>query len=239
MDITIAAGSTLTLHAGGRRLSLKVLAATSIRGDDSDTDELPHVGEIAVLGPSEALHVGPGRVELVTPGGLITLPGRVVDDGDGMLLRVGCPSPPTQRRHEVRGEVELTIRVTLPAGSDEPEDAVRMVSGRTKNLSAGGLLASLDVAAASNVGPGSIVPIEVDLPDRSKPVSTRLWVIEVTHFGLRGSFVGLARSDAERFARVVFARERQRLAARRRRAELVESYNPPGREPTWYRRPRG
>jgi hypothetical protein len=62
-----------------------------------------------------------------------------------------------------------------------------------------------------------VVPVVIELP-QGDPVQVGLSVIEVANFTLRGSFVGLQHRQAERIARLVFAKERERLAARRQQA---------------------
>ena len=87
MDVTIAAGSTLTLRAGGQRVTLKTLAEAHL-----DSDGGAGAGaRVAVIGPSDALGLGPGEAQLSTPAGLLSLPARVVDDGSGMVLALGAP----------------------------------------------------------------------------------------------------------------------------------------------------
>jgi hypothetical protein len=85
------------------------------------------------------------------------------------------------------------------------------------------------------VHPGTLLPVDVQLPDDGGWVPTRVHVIEVTHFGLRGAYVGLGHVHAEKFARLVFAHERERLAARRHRADLRTGQDAPapGREHGW------
>jgi hypothetical protein len=231
MDVTIAAGSTLTLRAAGQRVTLKTLAEASL-------DSAGGAGagaRVAVIGPSEALGLGPGEAQLSTPAGLLSLPARVVDDGHGMVLALGAPpTPPTQRRNEVRGELELTIHVTLPAPPENPELGAVVVRGRTRNISAGGMLATLDVGTAGSVEEGTVLSIDVELPEGAGRVPVKLKVIAVGNFGLRGSFVDLPHVHAERFARMVFAQERAQLAVRSRRAEVRSSGGrTPGRTRGW------
>ncbi|GAB3589046.1 hypothetical protein GCM10027446_00400 [Angustibacter peucedani] len=234
MDVRIDAGATLTLHAGGQRVTLKALAAARV-AESGGSHEAASGARIAVMGPTEALRLGAGQVEVVTPSGVVTLPGRAVDDGAGMVLRVGSPGPLTQRRREVRGDVELVVRVTMPGPAETPEHLLRVLRGRTRNLSAGGMLCTLDLGTSPDVHPGSLLDVDVELPEGGGLVATRVFVIQVTHFGLRGAFVGLEHVHAEKFARLVFARERERLAARRQRADLRAGTDAPvpGRDRSW------
>lgn len=214
MDVTITAGSSLTLVAGPDRVTLKTLAEATVHA--TGTVEDAGVARVPVIGPSEALALGPGRVEVATANGLLSVLARVVVDGDGLALHLGSATPVTQRRQEVRGEVELAVAVTLPTSADDPSP--RVVTGRTRNVSAGGLLATLDLNTAGCVRVGSITPVLIQMPD-GDPIQVALNVIEVVNFSLRGSFVGLEHRQAERIARLVFAKERERLAARRQQAE--------------------
>ena len=227
MDITIAAGSSLTLVAGPERMTLKTLAATTVHAAASVEDA--GVARVPVIGPSEALTLGPGRVEVATSSGLVSLLARVVVDGAGMALHLGSSAPVTQRRQEVRGDVELPVTVTIPASVEDPSP--RVVTGRTRNISAGGIMATLDLNTAGSVRAGTVVPVIIELPE-GEPVQVGLHVIEVANFTLRGSFVGLEHRQAERIARLVFARERERLAARRRQAEQ-RTVPVPGRTRGW------
>jgi hypothetical protein len=223
MDLTIDAGSSLTLVAGPDRVTLKTLAAATVHAAGSV--EQAAVARVPVIGPSEALALGPGRVEVATSHGLVSLLARVVADGAQMSLHLGSATPVTQRRQEVRGDVELRVTVTIPASVDDPTP--RVVTGRTRNVSAGGLLATLDLNTAGSVRAGMVVPVVIELP-QGDPVQVGLSVIEVANFTLRGSFVGLEHRQAERIARLVFAKERERLAARRQQAEQ-RSVPVPGR----------
>ena len=175
---------------------------------------------------------GPDRPSCRTPSGLLTLPARVVDDGSGMVLALGAPTPPTQRRNEVRGELELTIQVTLPAPIDRPELGMQVVRGRTRNISAGGMLATLDIGTSDRVEPGTVLSIDVELPEGGR-LPVKLNVIAVGNFGLRGSFIDIPHAHAERFAKLVFAQERAKLAARSRRVEVRAGGPPPGRNRNW------
>lgn len=228
MDISIPAGASMVLTADGRRVTLKALATASICGLGS-VGQREVTARVSVIGPSEALHLGPGRVEVTTSAGAVRLPAMVVDDGAGMVLRIGVEQPDVQRRSEVRGDLELPLQVAVPLPEDPTEQTVRLLPGRTKNVSASGLLASLSVGTGMNIAPGTRLEAQVQLPDgQSVPVT--LAVIEMTHFGLRAAFVGLRHMDAERFARLVFARERERLAERRRIAELRTVRERPSRD---------
>jgi c-di-GMP-binding flagellar brake protein YcgR len=164
------------------------------------------------------------------------LPARVVHDGRGMVVALGAPpAPPQQRRNEVRGDLELRIRATQPPPEDNPELGYAVIPGRTRNISAGGMLATLDRGAGAILKPGTVITIDVELPEDDGTVEVRLNVIAVGNFGLRGSFIDLPRRDAERFARLVFTRERAQLAARRRRGEARSSGSGqvPGRSRDW------
>jgi hypothetical protein len=224
MDVTIAAGSSLTLVAGADRVTLKALADTTVHG--AGTVEDAAVARVPVMGPSEALALGPGRVEVATSGGLVSLLARVVVDGSGMALHLGSSAPVTQRRQEVRGDVELPVTVTIPS-ADVGDPAPRVVTGRTRNVSAGGLLATLDLNTAGTVRAGATVPVVIEMPD-GPAIQVSLQVIEVANFTLRGSFCELEHRQAERIARLVFAKERERLAERRLQAER-RTMPPPGR----------
>lgn len=227
MQITIAAGSTLTLVAGPDRVTLKTLVETTVQAAGAVEDAAG--ARVPVIGSSEALAVGPGTVDVATPQGVVSLRARVVTDGSGMSLHLGSAAPLTQRRQEVRGDVELPVSVTIPASADDASP--RVVSGRTRNISAGGLLATLDLNTAGSVRAGMVVPVAVAWPD-GEPLQVHLQVIEVANFTLRGSFVGLEHRQTERIARLVFAKERERLAARRRAAEQ-RSAPVPGRTRGW------
>lgn len=227
MDVPIPAGSTLTLVAGPDRVMLKTLADTTVHASGAVEDSAG--AHVPVIGSSEALAVGPGTVDVATSQGLVSLRARVVTDGAGMSLHLGSATPVTQRRREVRGDVELPVSVTIPASADDATP--RVVTGRTRNISAGGLLATLDLNTAGSVRAGMVVPVVVEWPE-GEPMQVHLQVIEVVNFTLRGSFVGIEHRQTERIARLVFAKERERLAARRRQAEQ-RSVPVPGRTRGW------
>ena len=69
---------------------------------------------------------------------------RVVRDAaGGLALRLAHGREVTQRREAVRGDLELSLRVGVPGAPASVRG--RVVRGRTVNVSAGGLLALLDV----------------------------------------------------------------------------------------------
>ena len=209
----VAAGSTMVFVAGDRRIPMRALAAAD---DDSD---------VPVLATLEVLGLGSGRVEIATPSGLVTAPARVVRDGSGgLLLRFTRAREVTQRREAVRGDIELSLRVALRDGERTGSGGGRVVRGRTVNVSAGGLLARLDVNPAGLVDVGTRLPAEMTLPSGDR-VAAILEVVEVRGWWIRTSFVEIDPRACEKLVRLVFTRERAALAQRRER-RTVEVRHP-------------
>jgi hypothetical protein len=201
----LVAGSTLVFVASGRRVAMRALATA-----DRDVPQVP------VLGPSEALSLGEGHVEMVTASGLVTAPARVVQDAaGGLALRLATAREVTQRREAVRGDVELSLRVALqphdPIGSKGPG---RVVRGRTVNVSAGGLLAVLDANPGGAVELGMRLPAEMTLPSGER-VTAVLEVVELRGWWVRTAFAEIDPRVREKLVRLVFNRERAALAQRR------------------------
>jgi hypothetical protein len=202
----LVAGSTLVFVAAGRRVPMRALATAG-----------PSVPQVPVLGPSEALTLGDGHVEIVTPSGLITTPARVVQDGDGGLaLRLAMAGEVTQRREAVRGDVELSLRVALQTQDRGPGSPGRVVRGRTVNVSAGGLLAVLDSNPGTAVQLGMRLPAEMTLPSGDR-VTAVLEVVELRGWWVRTAFAEIDPRVREQLVRLVFTRERAALARRRER----------------------
>jgi len=215
----LVAGSTLVFVASGRRVAMRALATA-----DRDVPQVP------VLGPSEALSLGEGHVEIVTASGLVTAPARVVQDaGGGLALRLATAREVTQRREAVRGDVELSLRVALqphdPIGSTAPG---RVVRGRTVNVSAGGLLAVLDANPGGAVQVGMRLPAEMTLPSGER-VTAVLEVVELRGWWVRTAFAEIDPRVREKLVRLVFNRERASLAQRRERRGVEVRSAPPSR----------
>jgi hypothetical protein len=192
--------------AGDRRIPMRAMASVD------DASDLP------VLASSEVLRLGDGHVEIATASGLVTAPGRVVQDGaGGLVLRLSRAREVTQRREAVRGEVELSLRVAVRDG--DLTGRGRVVRGRTVNVSAGGLLARLDVNPAGLVDIGMLLPAEMTLPSGER-VAAVLEVVELRGWWIRTAFVEIDPRARERLVRLVFTRERAALAQRRERRSV-------------------
>jgi PilZ domain len=201
----VVAGSTMVFVAGDRRIPMRAMASVDA------TSDLP------VLASSEVLRLGDGHVEIATASGLVTAPGRVVQDGSGgLLLRVAQAREVTQRREAVRGEVELSLRVAVRDDDVLGSGRGRVVRGRTVNVSAGGMLARLDVNPAGLVDIGMRLPAEMTLPSGER-VAAVLEVVELRGWWVRTAFAEIDPRARERLVRLVFSRERAALAQRRER----------------------
>jgi hypothetical protein len=211
----VTAGSTMVFVAGGRRVPMRALAAC----DATDS-------AVPVLATSEVLQLGTGHVEIATASGLVTAPGRVVRDGAGGLALRLAGREVTQRREAVRGDVELSLRVAVRDGASAAPGQGRVVRGRTVNVSAGGLLALLDVNPDGLVQVGAELPAEVTLPSGDQ-VAAVLQVVEVRGWWIRTAFADIDPRSREKLVRLVFTRERAALAQRReRRAVEVREQGP-------------
>ena len=206
MPPDLVAGSTLVFVASGRRVAMRALATAD-----------PNVSQVPVLGPSEALSLGNGHVEIVTASGLVTAPARVVRDSTGGLaLRLATNGEVTQRREAVRGDVELSLRVALQPHHAGVSGAGRVVRGRTVNVSAGGLLCVLDANPDGALELGMRLPAEMTLPSGER-VSAVLEVVELRGWWVRTAFAEIDPRVREKLVRLVFNRERAVLVQRRER----------------------
>lgn len=224
MTRTVRAGSRLVLHTHTGTFVLR-----------SVEDAVLTAGWcVPVMADSAAVEAGPGEVDIPTEHGSVRVPG-VVRSKNGVLTLhpLGdAEEVRAQRRQDVRGRLELSVRAQLPYAKDEEAPpAARSLSpsglkvaylrGHTVDVSAGGLSAYL-TSPAVRLRRGSGLYLELDLPNGVLAPSV---VAVVEHYGraLRAQFVDIAPGTREALARLVFAQQRAELAERRVRREGARS----------------
>jgi hypothetical protein len=145
----------------------------------------------------------------------------------------------------VRQPLELPLRLRVPLtqpaevdglddedwGHFDPDDVadvvptsigpVEVVTGSTLNVSAGGIMARLDRHCPAILPHHRGIIVELSLPD-DEIVEAQLAVVELHHSTLRGPFTAISPRGRDRLTRLVFAREREALAERRRRQEMSD-----------------
>ena len=169
-------------------------------------------------------HDQPLAVEEIVPGLTriaLPLPGLP----DDRLLVPGSPVLTVAADELAAGGAHTSFLAPTPVAGSE-----QLI--RVRNISAGGMLATLDIGTSDRVVPGTVLSIDVELPEGGR-LPVKLNVIAVGNFGLRGSFIDISHAHAERFAKLVFAQERAKLAARSRRVEVRAGGPPPGRNRNW------
>ena len=221
---TVKAGSRLVLHTHGGTFVLRAVEDVALTNGWS----------VPVIADSTAVEAGPGEIDIPTEHGAVRVPG-VVRARDGRLTMhpLGAAEEvAAQRRRDVRGRLELSVRAQLPFAQDEDAPpAARQLSptglkvaylrGHTVDISAGGFMAYL-TSPAVRLRRGSGLYLELDLPNGVLAPSV---VAVVEHYGraLRAQFVDIAPGTREALARLVFAQQRAELAERRVRREGARS----------------
>jgi hypothetical protein len=191
----VPAGARLTLLGDGRRMALRTLAPLAV-GPCST---------VPVLASLQALKLRDALVYLPTADGLVTAEANLTDDGGPLLLRLGADVRTHQRRHHDRWEVVLEILVALPDDAHIP--GRRVVTGRTVNVSAGGLLVDLEApdvsASLDSPYPQGELDAELTLPGGHR-VPTVLTVVDVDGHTIRTSFAAMTEPDRQQLAGLVF-----------------------------------
>ena len=240
--VVVEVGTRIVLTGDGTRTTLRALGATDLDG----------AWALPVLAAATGLHDTTGTIEVATPRGVLTLPARLAVDGAGLTLRAaprpgGAPAALRQRRDDVRGPLELTVRcAVLPAATDhaatdhahtdhpradhaaghpvdhgEPDPVDRAAralrTGLTTSVSGGG------VGLLLHTAPGGARPAPGDLLHLELDLGPGPAVVAVAEVVdaspvLRARFLRIAPSDRERLVRAVFEAERQALARTRGRA---------------------
>jgi hypothetical protein len=203
---TVPAGSRLVLIDGRRRVPVRTLAPLEVRPG----------GVTPVVAGTEALGLVEAQLGLTTASGLVTSAAEVIQDDGRLVLRLGQEVRTHQRRQDMRGEFALEVLIAVP-DEDVPQGR-RVITGRTMNVSGGGLMLSLQTSAASAEAEslrsrGAMVEAEIALPGGSH-VSALLQVVDATDQILRTSFVAIDRRDRERLIGLVINRRRQELVFR-------------------------
>jgi hypothetical protein len=209
VHLGVDAGTALTVLVAGRRTAVRTLAPAEIG---------PPV-DIPVMAPAELVDQPAGVVEIATSAGLVTVPAQVVRTPEAVVLRLGAVLHREQRREAVRGDVALDVLIAVPDGSGAHR---RVVRGRTVNVSAGGLMVEL-ASSGEGVDAPSVLDAEITLSE-DVHVPAVLNVVAVQGRGLRTAFVRIDAGAQQELVKLVFARERAQLAARRaeRERRLVE-----------------
>jgi hypothetical protein len=206
----VGRGARLALRLGDRRVPLRALADADLAGDWS----------LPVLALAQDFAATHGDVEIVTEAGVVTLPARLGHDSGGRLVlrpHGDLPAVRVQRREDVRGSLTLRLRAAVLDPRTRPDLADLAFDGATVTVSAGGVsLAPGDGVRRVELLPaGARLFLELELPDGALAPAV-LSLVVPAGLGLRGSFVDIAAADRERLVRLVFAEQRQALAARRR-----------------------
>ena len=207
MDSATTAESRIILVAGGRRVALRTLTEVNLDRMWGNTWQVP------VLAPADALDLGEGYIEVVTPAGLAKLPARVTRHRDQLMLVAISEPVFVQRRNDVRGVVRFQVRLRNSVGGDAYDPGPGPVPGHTVDVSAGGIHVVVNHPAPAIRLPGTRLYAELDLPDHGL-VTARLRVVAPTTLGLRAAFATIEPRDRERLVRLVFEAERARLAKR-------------------------
>jgi hypothetical protein len=204
--LTVPAGSRLILVGGRRRIPIRTLAPLEVR---------PGAVTPVVAG-TEVLDVVGAHVGVNTEAGLVTSAAEVFQDDGHLMLRLGDDVRTHQRRQDMRGELALEVLIAVP--DDEVPEGRQVVTGRTMDISGGGLKLSIEAAPASAEvaalrSPGAMVEAEIALPGGNH-VSALLQVVDADDQTLRTSFVAIDRRDRERLIGLVINRRRQEQAGR-------------------------
>lgn len=208
MPKVVRGGSRLVFNTRKGNFPLRTLEDTEL-GDE---------WAIPVIADTAAVAARTGDVDVPTDDGLVHVRGELRAEGGGLALHPVGEEERVQRRQDVRWSLELPVRAGLPPASapavqvPRVADGVAFVPGVTLDVSAGGLHAQLQ--APARLAQGSNVYVELHLPNG---VLAPAVVSVVQQYGqsLRGRFVEIAPQDRETLARLIFARQREEIAARR------------------------
>jgi hypothetical protein len=205
-----ARARVLLRGANGRGAWLRALA----------DGEVVDRGTIPVLAPQAALAIGEGVAELPTELGVVCVPARLHADGR-LELRVAAPLRPLQRRVDVRGRLQLPLQGTA-SPARRPGGLLGMVqrtefSGRTVDVSAGGLRAWLDAPGLPEDARDLYTVLDAS---GTRPVSAVLETVALRSGLLQARFTIVGAADREHLVRQVFEGQRAELAARRRQSTV-------------------
>lgn len=218
---SVVAGGRVTVHGPRRAVVMRALRRAQL----TSGWRLPVLVDAAAL---DEAGVGgdPCPAELATDDGTVLLDATLERLDGSLLLRdpaMSVAALTEQRREDVRARVSLDLRGRLLQGSytdltptdlaARPAGRVEIadLAGRTRSISAGGIAATVTgpVPAA-----GSRVYLELAFP-HGELAPAVLNVVATDGGLLRGRFVDISPRDRERLVRLVFARHRVELAARR------------------------
>lgn len=219
---SVIAGGRVTVQGTRRAVVMRALRAAELTSGWS----VPVLVDAAALAEA-GVGSRPCPAEVTTDNGPVRLDA-TLERVDGSLLlsdpSLAVAALTEQRREDVRASVALQLRGRLlqggyagphpPAGNDRSGQADRAdLSGRTSSISGGGIS-----AAVTGLLPvaGSRVYLELALPNGELAPAV-LGVVDAASGQFRGRFVDISPRDRERLVRLVFARQRVDLAARRRR----------------------
>lgn len=211
---SVPVGSRVLLRSSTGSATLRVLHEAVLDAEWS----------IPVIGLASALQHGAATFELVTDGGPLTVEGYLHLTRSGLTLRPGprpaeadsAPEPVPalqQRREYVRAAVRLPLRGAAVDAVSRNAVAEAVLTGSTVSVSAGGVCAEL--RSASTIPTAARLYLELELPG-GQLAPTVVSVVEGSAGWLRAQFVDIAPIDRERLVRLVFARQREELAQRRR-----------------------
>jgi hypothetical protein len=228
----VEAGSRVLLRTSSGERVLRTLRDVSVDPEAEVGWFVPVVADVAALG------LGPGTAELPTADGLLQVQVVLEGQGSALGLRAVGPNgkPLLQRRGDVRSSLNVPVRAALlPEGplTTRPApltgDGARSADndGTTLVASGGGLSAHMSGELLDAVlrdgtpggrrplGPGTRLYVELDLPDGRGPAAAVAVVVVQRGALLRARFHAIAPADRERLVRIVFARHRDELKARR------------------------
>ncbi|MFI7589072.1 PilZ domain-containing protein [Spongisporangium articulatum] len=215
---TVVVGGKVQLHGSRRPVTLRALRAAELSGGWS----IPVMVDWQALLAAD-VGEGPCEADVATSTGTVRVRATLDRAADGMLVLrdpgLATAALHDQRRENVRAEVALDLRGTLLRGSytsvassDGSLSVATEVRGRTCSVSGGGIAAFVTGPLPT---PGSSVYLELELPD-GELAPTVVDIVESADGEVRGRFVDISPRDRERLVRLVFARQRADLAARRR-----------------------
>jgi PilZ domain-containing protein len=215
---SVAAGSRLLIRLEQDSGDGPPLVARGLRRADLDDDWV-----IPVLVDADGLPPGDGSprrgvAEVLTDAGPRRLEAELMHDDHVLVLRtpgLRAAAFTEQRRENVRGEVQLPLRGTVLAGgrSEPGTEALADLNGVTASVSAGGICAALETGVTMPAGARIYVELSMPGGDLAPCV---LSVVASEDGQLRARFIDISPLDRERLVRLVFARQRAELAARRR-----------------------
>jgi hypothetical protein len=219
--VTIEPGTRLVLRTAHRAILVRALGAGALSGQWS----------LPVMAATVAWEPVRGELDLPTGAGSAVLEAELARVDAGMVLRApperaGDGARPAarhdrgphrvQRRAHARAVVEVPVRAGLLDGeATEPDEEVRVMTGRTLSVAGGGLALRWD--EPQHLLPGFRLYLEL-APESGRllPAVVQVVTAAANHRHVRVRFLDIAPADVERLVRLVFVAQRTEIASRRR-----------------------